>query len=319
MRRQRCLLWIAALLVMTAAGCRNERAYEMAFSPRVPATSALEKLKAEDEKVLSGYAPSGPATELIKAFTAFNQLTVAGEIGPVKMETAIRKLQETAEKMLAQDGKEGVGKLCLRLIQRFQKQLKNLAHASKSVPGSAEAILRQRPLAEPVKSAYQAFCEVGGDFLQHAFLAGLIVPAKTGLQQTPGATFFMRLAFKVRFANLFATEGSPESWLLTDFERQWYAIWVVERSETAALPRKLMAIRELQSLDPDYPHQLARGIVYFQNRRFPQALAAFEKAKNAGTKDPRLPSFVAQLKKLNLHLPGPIEAKKTRNPEQKAN
>ncbi|HUU02764.1 MAG TPA: hypothetical protein VM425_15105 [Myxococcota bacterium] len=288
-------LLLPALICLAPSGCRNADRAEVVFENRLPDPGKVRALIEKDARELSGYTPAGAEQELVAAYTAFNRMLVEKPTDPRTIESNIKTLQGKAGQALTESGKQKIRKLCLWLLQRFLNDLDELIAASAKTSGSAQALVNGHPPSGELSRAFDKFADSGGDFLRHAVSAGLIVaPGKGGLSLGKGARFFVRLAFIVHFAQVFPDQSRPLEWLLDDFERKWYYIWVVEHSQTASMLRKLDAIEQLRRLDPGYADLTARGIVHFRHAKYRTALIDFEQALKKSPGDSRLKSFIAQ-------------------------
>jgi tetratricopeptide (TPR) repeat protein len=295
------LLWqiLLTALFVSPLGCQEAKNVTVAFEQRLPSPQDLTDLAAQERKDLAGFVPAGNAQTLVEAFVRLNKATVITNDDSEELESAMRVLEAAAAKMLKEDGPGTAKKVCLWLLRRFEDDLKELSRACTGVSGATAALLQGRPPAKALEAPYGKFAASGGDFLRHASRAGLITAGKTGgLNLEPGVTFFMRLAFKVRYANLFPLTGLSPSWLLSEFEQNWYDIWVVERSLTASLARKLGAIERLKERDPKYKDMKARGIVFFQKGDYAEALKNFERALILHPSDKRTKTFMEQAKRM---------------------
>ena len=278
-------------------GCTNSNV-NVGFKEIVPDSDEVAAQLDLEKKDLAGFVPAGMAQKFVAAFIRLNSATVYRDVNPLELEKSMRALEMVAGRIYRENGEESVRKLCLWLLRRFETDLDQLRKAIRQTTEGALAALEGRPAPEAIQDTYKKFVEVGGDFLRHASRAGLVVrDDKGGIELTRGARFFMRLAFKVRFSNIFPQETKPLDWLLTDFEQKWYLIWVVERSQTASLQRQLMSISRLKKKVADYPHLTARGIVYYNHQKYKEALEALEAALKAHPRDDRLKALVSQAKR----------------------
>ncbi len=307
MRAANLGLLLPALICLAPCGCHKADQAEVAFAKRFPDPGRVRTLVEKDARELAGYTPAGAEKELVAVYTGFNHMLVGKPPDPRTIESNIKKLQEKAGHALAEGGKQKMHKLCLWLLQRFAADLDELIGAGAKTGGSAQALLKGHPPEGILSQALEKFAGSGGDFLRHAVSAGLIsVSPKNDLKLGKDAKFFVRLAFKVHFAQVFPDQSRPIEWLLDEFERKWYYIWVIEHSQTASTLRKLDAIEKLRRLDPGYADLTARGIVHFRHANYRTALIDFQQALKKHPGDARLKSFIDQARQ---------RAKK--NPEKK--
>ncbi|MBW1871431.1 MAG: tetratricopeptide repeat protein [Deltaproteobacteria bacterium] len=291
------LLALAAL-VFGILGCTDYGKVKVAFDERLPDSDDVATLIDQEKEDLSGFVPAGMAQKFVAAFVRLNSATVYRDVNPLELEKSMRALEIVAGRIYREDGEEAVRKLCYWLLRRFENDLDQLRKAIRQTTDGALAALEGLPAPEAIQDTYKKFVEVGGDFLRHASRAGLVIrDQKGGIELTRGARFFMRLAFKIRFSNIFPQETKPLDWLLTDFEQKWYLIWVVERSQTAPLQRQLLSISRLKKIVADYPHLTARGIVNYKHQKYKEALEAFEAALKAHPRDDRLKALVSKAKR----------------------
>jgi tetratricopeptide (TPR) repeat protein len=292
-----CGLLLTTLACLAPCGCHNDGQTQIGFEKRLPDPGQVKAHVIKDSQELAGYTPAGVDQELVAAFTGFNRMLTGKPPDPKTIETNIKALQQKAERALDDGGKHQMRKLCLWLLQRFTSDLEELIRVSAKSNGSAQELVSGHPPQGEVGRVFEKFAGSGGDFLRHAVSAGLITASKKGgLVPVKGAGFFVRLAFKVHFAQIFPDESRPVEWLLDDFERKWYYVWVVERSQTASMMRKLEAVEKLRRLDPGYADLTARGIVHFKNAKYRSALLDFQQALKKHPGDSRLKSFIAQAK-----------------------
>lgn len=291
---QRPLAWITLVLV----GC-NEPQAVIGFSPRWPSGAEVDRMLARDQAELQGFEVDEPARRVIEQFEKCNrQMAVPRQRSPEDRDAAFTDLRGAAKRALEDRGPEGVRRIGLVLLARFERALNELIRATQGVPGAADALLHGSPPVPPIAEAFERFRAVGGGFLELAGRNALLRPGGDGgLTLDEADRFFVRLCFKVYWSQALPEVADPLRLILTDDERRWYEIWVVERSLSASLERKLGAIATLTALDAAYPAERARGIVFFQARTFDEAALAFEKALEAKPGDPELRVFLAQARK----------------------
>lgn len=276
------------MLLGTLAGCKSTSSVDVAFIPRSPERAKVEEALARDAAVLGSWKPSVDIQRVVEAFHHFNLAAVYEQRNPAAIEQAMQNLNMSLGRCLEEKGTETIHKLVLWLLAEFETRLDALIEATRSVDDAAQLLTGASP-PEALQDAYRRFVESGGDFVLHAASAGLLRPASGGgIEPTDGARFFSRLAFKVRWTSLIPGITNPMRWLLSEFERTWYDIWVVERSRTASLHRKIEAIEMLRKRDKSYPFHKARGIVLYQAGRHQAAAISFKKALEDTPDDKRL-------------------------------
>ncbi len=286
------------LAALTQAGCPT-RDDPVDFERRRPEPARIaEQLKA-DTDTLGQFTPSEQAQRVIKFFQQANLQTVSIDpVEPAELEKGFLNLRLAAKHLLMESGQKVATQLGLHLLGRFEAELAKLAAASRKVDGATVALLSGAPPPAGILEAYQRFARFGGGFLVLAAANGLIGQGQDGgLEVDEADRFFIRLAFKVYWANVLPEGTNAIEWMLTDFERRWYEIWVLERSRTAPLVRKQAALRYLVQHDPDYPARMAQGVVLYQNKQYEKAAQAFEQALKDKPDDEKLKRFLAAAKR----------------------
>lgn len=279
------------VLILALAGCESTSSVDVAFQPRSPRPAMVAEVIERDKSAIGDWKPTGATQRVVAAFEQFNLATVYDQRQPAAIDKAMQNLNMALGRCLEDEGNEAIHKLVLWLLHEFDQRLQALIEASREVDGADQMLSGALPPRE-LAAAFRRFVEAGGDFVLHAANAGLLRPASGGgIELTDGARFFIRLAFKVRWAKLIPPIASPIRWLLSDSERTWYDIWVVERSKTASMERKIEAIERLRKRDKDYPFYKARGIVLYQAGRHQGAALSFKKALDRHPDDKRLKAF----------------------------
>ncbi len=294
-RRSTTLLLIA-LAVTSLSACTQDADQPIAFASRLPEAGAADKALAADHARIQGFSPQGEQAKLVKYFRKFNQVMLNSNATQMEMETALQELRLSAKRNLEDFGHEDMRRLGTFLLEQFDKNLQALLAKASKTEGAATALLSGTPPTGDLRKSFRDFAELGGDFLVLAFANGLVEQKDGLLSLPPHSLFFIRLAFKVRWANVFPEVTRPLDFLLSDFERRWYEIWVAERSKTASKQRRLQAIRRLKVIDPDYAHLKAMGVVCYQTKDYRAAVAAFEKALKTKPGNKQLKSFLKQAK-----------------------
>jgi tetratricopeptide (TPR) repeat protein len=267
---------------------------EVAFTPRVPDQARITAQLEKDRQDLGKYVPGGTAHTVMNYLVGVNTLTVSRGRTMAKLNEAMKNLKIASKRCIQDEGYQPVRKLSLYLLVRFEAALKELVEAARSAESTTALLSGAQPPAE-IEVQFRKFAKYGGDFLLHAANAGLVRQNSDGaIEFIEGADFFVRLAFKVRLTIALPEATNPMDWLLSDFEREWYDIWVVERSRTASLSRKLQAIERIKRRDSSYPQYLAQGIVFYQARKYPMAVKAFKQALEEKPDDKRLKDFLAE-------------------------
>ena len=280
---------LLALIVLT--GCKPTKIVEVEFPARQPDPNQVAQLLDEEKRQLAGYEPGGVEKAVLEAYTGFNQKTVGEEHSRAELEEDIKRIRVASKLCLEQGGQKQLTKLITWLLIRFEKSLKELLAVAKSKKAVAALLSGSKP-PEEIKEKFEEFIKLGGDFIQNAYNAGLLRPGKKdGIELTEGGEFFIRLAFKVRWAMILPEATRPLSWLLTSFESKWYDIWTVERSKTAPLARKLKAIIRLKKRNPAYRDHFARGVVYYRHEDYPKSLRSFDRALKQDPEDQLIKAF----------------------------
>jgi hypothetical protein len=302
MKRIPCFL--LALLVLAAlcavpfgTGCKPTKIVEVEFPVRQPDPNQVAQLRDEEKQQLAGYEPGKVEKAVLEAYTTFNKKTVGDEHSRAELEEDIKRIRVASKMCLEQGGQKRLAKLITWLLVRFEESLEELLAAADSKAAVAALLSGSKP-PEKIKDKFDEFTGLGGDFIQNAYNAGLLRPGKKdGIELAEGGQFFVRLAFKVRWAMILPEATRPLSWLLTGFESRWYDIWTVERSKTATLSRKLKAVKRLKGRNPAYRDHTARGIVYYQNRDFKRSLKCFELAAKEHPGDQHIQKFMQAAKR----------------------
>jgi hypothetical protein len=291
------LMSLIGLLIVFSGCKKKESKVVIAFERRAPNDAEVKKQLDQDKKELGEFKPQGESQAVVDAFINFNKSIFTKQQDIAAQEKVSQDLKTAIFRCLEVQGQEAFKKTTLWLLDKFEKDLKALLFEVKDSK-TANPILVGARLPPAVSRKFMKFAETGGDFLRHADKAGLIQRNyKGGLVLLPDSAFFMRLAFKIRLANILPETTHAKSWLLSKFENRWYHIWVIERSRSSQLPRQLKHIKELAAIDSNYRQDLARGIVYFQNRHFPEAVKSFSQAADKNPKDKRARAFLEQAKK----------------------
>jgi hypothetical protein len=287
-------------MVLAWAACSQSEA-PVRFKARSPTPDQTVAWKANDQKTLGDWQPEGQAKRTLDFFEKTNLMT----IDPAQKQTKALNdhmvvLRKAAKQLFVDDGKQAVVKLGLFLLTRFETELDKLLAASKKVPGSAEALLAGKQPPESLSDQFTAFARYGGAFLQLAAANQLVKKGPDGsLTIADENRFFIRLAFKTYWARVMPEAVNSMEWVLSPQERLWYEIWVVERSTSAPMIRKLNAIRLLAVKDPAYPVDRAMGIVLYQGKKWKPAMEAFGQALKKAPNDLELKKFLAAAKRHN--------------------
>ena len=269
------------------------------FKVRGPTPDQTAAWKANDQKTLGDWQPEGQAKRTLDFFEKTNLMTVDPALKQTKaLNDHMVVLRKAAKQLFVDDGKQAVVKLGLFLLSKFETELDKLLEASKKTPGSAEALLAGKQPPESMRDQFSAFAKYGGAFLQLAAANQLVKKGRDGsLTIADKDRFFVRLAFKTYWARVMPEAVNAKEWVLSPQERLWYEIWVVERSTTAPMVRKLNAIRLLAVKDPAYPVDRAMGIVLYQGKKWKPAIEAFGQALKQAPNDPELEKFLAAAKR----------------------
>jgi tetratricopeptide (TPR) repeat protein len=291
----RCL---TLALALGLAGCPSAER-PVVFPPAEPTAELIREFAARDAERVAGFTPQGPAATLQGLFRQANTRSVEQRDNPTAAESARVSMRVAAKRALEDLGQETIVKVGLLELAEFERRLDALIQAAAQVEGSSAALLTGSPPPEALRPAYQAFVELGGDFLLLAAANDLVRAGEggRGVRMEASGRFFTRLAFKVYWCSVVPEATAPLDWVLRDEERLWYERWVAERSRTATRGRRLDAVRYLKARDPAYPEAKARGIVLFQLRQYAEAAKAFDAALKETPQDPDLPSFLAQAKR----------------------
>jgi tetratricopeptide (TPR) repeat protein len=269
------------------------------FSPTCPEKEKVARQRKNDAALQKGYQLDEQAKRIEDLFARANVLSLDEKKTSIpKMQQITGVLQSALSTYLEQSGKLALKKLSLYLLAKFEEKLSALSQACSSVEGAATALLKGAPVLEQVLKPYQEFVRVGGGFLILAAQNGLLFVGKNGaIEMKSTDRFVIQVAYKVYLAKLIPEALNPMPLLLTKFERYWYEKWVVERSVTASLQRKLWGVRTLKSNHPDYPDGFAQGVVYYRAKKYKEAVAAFERAVKNKPNDKTLKKFLTQAKR----------------------
>jgi len=288
MKRIHCFL----LLPLVLAGCKSLETVEVEFPVRQPDPNQLAQVLDMEKQEISGYEPGQLEKTVLEAYATFNRNMADKERSRADLEEDIKRIRIAAKMCLEQGGQTQLRKAIIWALARFERDLSKLLAAARSQKAVAALLSGSKP-PEEIAKEYQEFAELGGDFISNAYNAGLLKPAeKEGIRMADGGQFFIRLAFKVRWAMILPEATHPMGWLLTSFESRWYDIWTVERSKTAPLSRKLKAILRLKKMNPAYRDHAARGIVYYQHQDFKRSLQCFELAVKEHPEDQQVKKFM---------------------------
>ncbi|RLB57071.1 MAG: hypothetical protein DRI34_08225 [Deltaproteobacteria bacterium] len=306
--------FLATALILLLPACSSQTPdVPVAFTPRDPPPQLVEQILARERQLVAGYQPNEQLRPLVEAFSRFNVLAADRKTPRQKLEQSYEHLRILADKALQQAGREEFHKLVLYLLERFDRALERFTKQADAASIEAWQAGRQQ-FSGPLQQAYQELLASGSDFLPTALQAGLLRPGGQGLSFAPAGRFFIRLAFKVRFASLLTDLGHALDWLLDPRERQWYAIWVAERSRSASPARKLQAVQRLSQLDPHYPTITARGIIHFQAGRYDAAQADFEEVLRKNPGDKKLQSWLRQARQAAKRQQSAGKSSRTRQP-----
>jgi hypothetical protein len=301
MKRLCCFLLLFILAALCAvpfgAGCKSMDTIEVEFAVRQPDPNQVAQVLDQEKREISGYEPGQLEKPVLEAYAGFNRNMADKERSRADLEDDIKRIRVAAKLCLEQGGQNQLRKLIIWALARFEESLLKLLAAAKDQKSVAALLSGSKPPKE-ISKEFEEFTELGGDFISNAYNAGLLHPAKEGgIELTSGGQFFVRLAFKVRWAMILPEATQPLSWLLTGFESRWYDIWTVERSRTAPLSRKLKAVARLKKRNPAYRDHTARGIVYYQHKDFQRSLRCFELAQKEHPKDQRIKKLMQAVKR----------------------
>lgn len=287
MRRIPCFL----LLPLVMAGCKPTEIVDVEFTVRQPDPNQVAQVLDQDKQAIAGYEPKGVEKAVLEAYIRFNRRTMGEKHSRAELEEDIKRIRVAAKMSLEQGGQKPLRKLITWLLYRFEKSLAGLLATARTKEATAALLSGSKP-PEEIREEFEKFSELGGDFISNAYNAGLLQPSKKGgIELAAGGKFFIRLAFKVRWAMILPEATQPLSWLLNSFESKWYDIWTVERSKTAPLSRKLKAIIRLKKNNPAYRDHAARGIVYYQHKAYQRSLRCFGRALAEHPEDQRIKAF----------------------------
>jgi hypothetical protein len=282
---------------LVLAGCKPTETVDVVFPVRQPDPNRVAQVREQEKKEIAGYQPKEMQKGMLDAYLRFNRRTVGEKSSQAELEEDFRRIRIAAKMSLEQEGQKPLRKLIIWLMFRFEKSLADLLADARSKEATAALLSGSKP-PEKIREKFEQFSELGGDFISNAYNAGLLKPSKKGgIELAAGGQFFLRLAFKVRWAMILPEGTRPRTWLLNSFENKWYDIWTVERSKTASLSRRLMAIARLKKRNPAYRDHAARGIVYYQHKDFRRSLRSFEQALKEYPQDQRIKSFLQAAKR----------------------
>jgi hypothetical protein len=285
------------LLVLILAGCKSPETVDVVFPVRQPDPNQVAQVREQEKKEIAGYQPKDMEKGMLDAYLRFNRRTVGEKSSRAEQEEDFTRIRIATKMSVEQGGQKPLRKLIIWLQFRFEKSLADLLAAARSKEATAALLSGSKP-PEEIREKFEQFSELGGDFISNAYNAGLLQPSKKGgIELAAGGQFFIRLAFKVRWAMILPQATRPRTWLLNSFENKWYDIWTVERSKTASLSRRLMAIARLKKRNPAYRDHTARGIVYYQHKDFQRSLRSFEQALKEHPQDKRIKSFLQAAKR----------------------
>lgn len=288
---------VSLLVMVSITSCKSSKQIMIAFDPQPPDPRQVAGILEQDAAAVSNYTPGVASQNVIHAFVALNVSTDArGQ--PANEETieqAFNDLRHAIARCLEDEGRENLHRLGVYLLARFERSLDELATGTRSA-GTTTATLLTRANATPaVEPLLRKFIEVGGDFLPLAVDNHLIQDdSKGGIQVAPDTAFFVRLAFKVYWANMLPEQIDPLALMLTDFEREQYDRWVFERSKTATLARRLQAIADLKLRNPSFSDLKAKGIVLFQAGSYAEAAKSFDEALKQNPGDKNVENYLNQ-------------------------
>jgi hypothetical protein len=286
---------LLGMILGMAAGCKSRQAMVVEFSPAQPDPAQIQSTLQRDREELAKSPPPGEMElKLIELWKKINLLALSRDQhqDTAQLDQSMAALRGLTGRILEDQGVAVLRRICLRLVDTFETDFQALAAAAVS-SDITTALLSGAPTPPFIKPQYDKFVQTAGDFLLHATASGLLKQGSDGrIELPPGGELFLRIGFKVRFANIIPEVTTPLQWLLSDFERKWYNLWVVERSRTSTLQRKLDSVAALKAMDPSYADDTARGIVLFKAQRFDQAKQAFELAVKKTPADPRVRGFL---------------------------
>jgi tetratricopeptide (TPR) repeat protein len=278
-------------MLMYLSGCKSKNSVEVGFPIRQPDPNQVAQVLDREKSEISGYDPGDVEKGVLDSYIRLNRNAMEKERSQADLEQDLARVRVAAKMCLEQGGQQRLHKLITWLLGRFERSLLELMAVAKTKKATAALLSGSKP-PEDIREKFDEFAELGSDFISNAYNAGLISPSKQGgLELIEGGRFFIRLAFKVRWAMILPEATHPLSWLLTGFESEWYDIWTVERSKTASLSRRLKAIARLKKRNPAYRDHTARGIVYYQHKDFKQSADCFERALEEYPQDQQIKSF----------------------------
>lgn len=290
MKKISCIL-SALFSLACLSGCKSPDSVEVGFTVRQPDPNQVAQVLDQEKREITGYEPGDLEKGVLDAYIQFNRNAMITKRSRNDLEQDIARIRSAARACLEQGGQKLLRKLIAWLLKRFEQSLSELMTAARSQKATQALLSGSKP-PEDIREKFEKFAELGGDFISNAYKAGLIRASRQGgLELAKGGQFFVRLAFKVRWAMILPEATQPLSWLLTAFESEWYDIWTVERSKTAPLSRKLKAIIRLKKRNPAYRDHTARGIVHYQHQNFKQSVSSFERALQDHPEDRQVKSF----------------------------
>jgi tetratricopeptide (TPR) repeat protein len=277
------------LLIFGITGCKPSEQTKVAFDPKPPDATEVARVLENDAKAVSGYTPGAASQNVVEAFVALNSLSEASDpaLDQRRIEKAFDDLRRSIVRCLEDEGQENLRRLGLFLLARFERDLDDLVKNTRTLGLTTAALVGKVQTPAAAEPFIKKFVEIGGDFLPLAVANDLVRDDPSGgILVAPDTVFFIRLAFKVHWANILPETIDPQKLMLSDFEREHYDRWVIERSKTAPLARRLQAIANIKAHNPSYPTLKAKGIVLFQAGSFDEAAKAFEEAlkQNPGDK-----------------------------------
>lgn len=291
------VIFTMAIFPLCSCSSNNQK---VDFETRKPDEKKIQQQLDSDAKKLHDWKPNDQEKRVVKLFRQANLLSVSVDtVAPDKISQTINSLRMSTKSCLISAGKPSMVKLGLGLLADFEKEFKALCDATAKVPGASLALLSGAPPPEAIKDQFRSFAKTGGGFLVVAAANGLLRQADGGaLEASPGARFIMRTAFKVYWSNALPQSVEPLDWVLSPFERKWYEIWIVERSKTAPMARKVAALRYLAKNVREYPAERAKGVILYKAKKYTLARKAFKLALQKNPKDKRAKMFLAEAKKM---------------------
>jgi hypothetical protein len=246
--------WQPGLLAVLVAGVPTWLAVPRPVEPvEIPEPflepRALER-QARDDRALAEAAERERADDLRELGSAIRAYNLATMEGDGRQMAALRRAAAEAQQRTAAHGEAALARLRAYMLRAFLRELRRWEET-----GEETDELR----------------ELGGSFIASARANGWLAGRRILADETVRSVLF-----KMRWAEVTTARGPGLD--LTPLEnRALYRFLILHPPRTSPADYRLRKIDALSAIDPDYPADLAKGVVLFRLHRHPEAKQALRR------------------------------------------